>query len=314
MAHKNGYHESANVESSTRNGFIEDKIVKPSMIINPNDYDEVEKLASFVRAKTQYKPKIAIICGTGLGKIVNLIEKPDVLSYTDIPGFPVSTVRGHKGNFVFGSLNGKSIVCMQGRIHTYEGYSMELCTLPIRLMSLLGVETLIVTNAAGGLNSSSQRQGDIILIKDHLCLPGFAGRSPLCGPNDERFGPRFPTMLNAYDNGLRKIAKDVAKEIGLKLEEGVYAMTGGPQFETPAENRYFKALGADLIGMSTAHEVIVARHCDIKCLGLSLVTNLSELETNIEEIPSDVHSEVLKQGEESVDKASNFVAQLVKRL
>jgi len=273
----------------------------------------LKKIAHFVRSKTQYKPSIGIICGTGLGKIVNLIEKPDILSFTDIPGFPVSTVRGHKGNFVFGTLCGKSVICMQGRIHTYEGYSVDLCTLPVRLMSLLGVETMIVTNAAGGLNAS-QRQGDIILIKDHLCLPGFAGRSPLCGPNDERFGPRFPSMNNAYDNGLRKIAKDVAADIGLNLQEGVYAMTGGPQFETPAENRYFKALGADLIGMSTAHEVIVARHCDIKVVGLSLVTNLSELESDIEGIPSDVHSEVLKAGEESVDKASNFVAQLVRRL
>jgi len=248
-----------------------------------------------------------------LGKIVDLIERPEILSYHDIPGFPVSTVRGHKGNFVFGTLNGKQVICMQGRFHTYEGYSMELCTLPVRLMSLLGVETMIVTNAAGGLNAN-QRQGDIILIKDHLCLPGFAGRSPLCGPNDERFGPRFPSMANAYDNGLRKIAKDVATEIGMKLHEGVYAMTGGPQFETPAECRYFKALGADLIGMSTAHEVIVARHCDMKVVGLSLVTNLSELESDVDGETCDVHSEVLKTGEESVVKASNFVAQLVKRL
>jgi len=313
MAHTNGYHNGAS-EKSSESGFVEADIIESSTSINPNAYEDVAKLADFVRSKTQCKPKIGIICGTGWGKIVNLIEKPDILSYTDIPGFPVSTVKGHKGNFVFGTLCGKSIVCMQGRIHTYEGYSMELCTLPVRLMSLLGVETMIVTNAAGGLNSSTQRQGDIILIKDHLCLPGFAGKSPLCGPNDERFGPRFLSMNNAYDRGLRKIAKEVAAEIGLKLQEGVYAMTGGPQFETPAENRYFKALGADLIGMSTAHEVIVARHCDIKVVGLSLVTNLSEFETDVDGETNDVHSEVLKTGEESMEKASNFVTKLVKCL
>jgi len=284
--------------------------------MNANSYDDVEQLAQIVRKVTHHRPTVGVVCGSGLGKIAQLLTNQDVLPYENLPNFPVSTVAGHAGRFVFGELEGKTIACMQGRVHPYEGYDLAKAALPIRLMKLLGVETLILTNAVGGLNRS-YKTGDMVALKDHIFLPGLAGYSPLRGPNDERFGPRFLTMANAYDRKLRKLALDTASEIDVSLHEGVYIMCGGPQFETPAENRFLRTLGGDVVGMSVAHETIVARHCGLNVLGLSLVTNMSEMkDTDNDEIEetADVHAEVLEMGNLYSDKASGLVRAIIKKL
>jgi len=284
--------------------------------INANCYDDVEGLAQLVRKVTQHRPTIGVVCGSGLGKIAQLLTEQDVLPYANLPNFPVSTVAGHAGQFVFGKLEGKTIVCMQGRVHPYEGYDLSKAALPIRLMKVLGIDTLILTNAVGGLNRS-YKTGDMVALKDHIFLPGLAGHSPLRGANDERFGPRFLTMANAYDRRLRKMALETAKEIAVTLHEGVYIMCGGPQFETPAENRFLRTLGGDVVGMSVAHETIVARHCGLNVLGLSLVTNMSEMkDTETEELTEsvDVHAEVLEMGNLFADKASGLVRAIIKKL
>jgi purine-nucleoside phosphorylase len=284
--------------------------------INANNYDDVEQLAQLVRKVTQHRPTIGIVCGSGLGKIAQLLTKQDVLPYENLPNFPVSTVAGHAGRFVFGELEGKTIACMQGRVHPYEGYDLAKAALPIRLMKLLGVETVILTNAVGGLNRT-YKTGDMVALKDHIFLPGLAGYSPLRGPNDERFGPRFLTMANAYDRRLRKLALETASELGVNLHEGTYIMCGGPQFETPAENRFLQTLGGDVVGMSVAHETIVARHCGLNVLGLSLVTNMSEMkdtdDDSVHEKP-DVHAEVLEMGNLFSDKACGLIRAIVKKL
>jgi purine-nucleoside phosphorylase len=252
-----------------------------------------------------------------LGKIASMLDKQDVLPYETLPNFPVSTVAGHAGNFVFGELEGKTIVCMQGRVHPYEGYDLSKAALPIRVMKLLGIDTVILTNAVGGLNRS-YKTGDMVALKDHIFLPGLAGHSPLRGPNDEKFGPRFLTMANAYDRRLRKVALATAKEVGVTVHEGVYIMCGGPQFETPAENRFLRTLGGDVVGMSVAHETIVARHCGLNVLGLSLVTNMSEMkesecEDDVAE-PADVHAEVLEMGNKCAEQACGLVRAIIKKL
>jgi len=285
---------------------------------NPNCYADVEELAKIVRKATKHRPTIGVVCGSGLGKIAQLLTEQDVLPYENLPNFPVSTVAGHAGQFVFGRLEGKTIVCMQGRVHPYEGYDLAKAALPIRLMKLLGIETLILTNAVGGLNSN-YKTGDMVALKDHIFLPGLAGYSPLRGPNDERFGPRFVTMANAYNRQLRKLALATAKGVGVNLHEGVYIMCGGPQFETPAENRFLRTLGGDVVGMSVAHEAIVARHCGLNVLGLSLVTNLSVMKDNddedIEQVEnSDVHAEVLEMGNLCADKACGLIRAIIQKL
>jgi len=284
---------------------------------NPNNYDDVQKLAEIVRKTTRHRPTIGVVCGSGLGKIAQLLTEQDVLPYENLPNFPVSTVAGHVGQFVFGKLEGKTIVCMQGRVHPYEGYDLATAALPIRLMKLLGIETLILTNAVGGLNAN-YKTGDMVALKDHIFLPGLAGHSPLKGLNDDRFGPRFLTMANAYNRVLRKLALDTAKDVGMNLHEGVYIMCGGPQFETPAENRFLRTLGGDVVGMSVAHEAIVARHCGLNVLGLSLVTNLSVMKDNDNEKEIaesvDLHAEVLEMGNLCADKACGLVRAIIKKL
>jgi purine-nucleoside phosphorylase len=284
--------------------------------MNANSYDDVEHIVQVVRKATSHRPTIGVVCGSGLGKIAQMLDKQDVLPYETLPNFPVSTVAGHAGNFVFGELEGKTIVCMQGRVHPYEGYDFSKAALPIRVMKLLGIDTLILTNAVGGLNRS-YKTGDMVALKDHIFLPGLAGHSPLRGPNDERFGPRFLTMANAYDRRLRNLALETAKEVGFTLHEGVYIMCGGPQFETPAENRFLRTLGGDVVGMSVAHETIVARHCGLNVLGLSLVTNISEMkDTDCEDVGEtpDVHAEVLEMGNQCADKACGLVRAIIKKL
>lgn len=214
------------------------------------------------------EPVVGIVLGSGLGKLAEKIENPIVIPYKEIPGFPVSTAVGHKGNFIAGELGGKFVVAMQGRFHYYEGYPMELVTLPIRVMKVLGIKYLFVSNAAGGVNFDF-KVGDLMIIKDHINhLP-----NPLVGPNMEDFGPRFPDMTRPYDKGLITKAKEIAAGLDIELREGVYFAGTGPSYETPAEYKYFRLIGADAVGMSTIPEVIVARHSSIPVFGMSVITN-----------------------------------------
>ncbi len=213
-------------------------------------------------------PQAGIVLGSGLGRLAEHIEDPIVIPYKDIPGFPVSTAVGHKGNFIIGTLGGKTVVAMQGRFHYYEGYTMELVTLPIRVMKVLGISYLFVSNAAGGVNFDF-KVGDLMIITDHINhLP-----NPLVGPNLEEFGPRFPDMTRPYDKGLIKKAKEIAEANDIAVKQGVYFAGTGPSYETPAEYKYFRLIGADAVGMSTIPEVIVARHSDIPVFGMSVITN-----------------------------------------
>uniref|UniRef100_A0A8C5ETY0 purine-nucleoside phosphorylase n=1 Tax=Gouania willdenowi TaxID=441366 RepID=A0A8C5ETY0_GOUWI len=213
-----------------------------------SSYDDYKETADWLLAQTKQRPKVAIICGSGLGGLADLLQDKRKFSYKDIPRFPTSTVQGHAGQLVFGTLQGRECVCMQGRFHFYEGYDINTVTYPVRVFFLIGVETLIVTNAAGGLNGT-YNIGDIMLIKDHINMPGFAGQNPLCGHNDERFGVRFPCMSDAYDCELRALAKQTAVEQDCDsfLQEGVYCMLAGPTFETIAECKVLQTLGADAV-------------------------------------------------------------------
>ena len=230
---------------------------------------KIRTAADYVRSRIgDAEPLAGIILGSGLGRLAEKIENPVVIPYREIPGFPVSTAVGHKGNFIIGSLGGKTVVAMQGRFHYYEGYPMELVTLPVRVMKLLGIKWLFVSNAAGGVNFDF-KVGDLMVITDHINhLP-----NPLVGPNLEEFGPRFPDMTRPYDSELRKLALRLAEQMGVRLRQGVYFAGTGPSYETPAEYKYFRMIGADAVGMSTIPEVIVARHSSIPVFGMSVITN-----------------------------------------
>uniref|UniRef100_A0A5S6QPT3 Purine nucleoside phosphorylase n=1 Tax=Trichuris muris TaxID=70415 RepID=A0A5S6QPT3_TRIMR len=270
-----------------------------------SDYETVNATAQFVKGRIKRQPQLGIVCGSGLGQIPELFENCETLPYADIPNFPISTVKGHKGNLVFGTWQGASVVCMQGRIHPYEGVPMNLSVMPIRLMKLLGVRTIIITNAAGGVNPN-YNVGDIMLIKDHIGLTCLAHPGPLVGENDERFGPRFPSMSCVYDKRYRAMLKRMSEKCNIKIQEGVYCMTFGPQYESPAEARSIRQIGADAVGMSTVHEVITAAHCGMKILGMSIITN--KLCCDCDEVVDDVsHEEVLTV----MTKASGKVLQLL---
>lgn len=230
----------------------------------------VREAADYLRPKLQ-NPKIGLILGSGLGVLADLIEEATIFPYGDVPHFPVSTVEGHAGELVAGTVQGKGVLMMKGRFHLYEGYEGGSVTFPVRVMKALGVETLIVTNAAGGVNTGF-RVGDLMLISDHINL---MNRSPLIGPNDPSFGVRFPDMSEAYAKRLRALAHQAAAEQGIALEEGVYAGLLGPTYETPAEIRMVRTLGGDAVGMSTVPEVIAARHAGIEVLGISCITNMA---------------------------------------
>lgn len=236
-------------------------------------YDQVVEATNAILAHVACKPAVALVLGSGLGDLAQEIENVVAIPYTEIPHFAYSTVAGHAGRLLIGNLAGVPIVAMQGRFHLYEGYTPQMLTLPIRVMSLLGAHTLLVTNAAGGVNPA-YRPGDFMLIHDHIALPGLAGVNPLLGPNDERFGVRFPPLAKAYDEQLRTLAHSVAAQIPqVTLHEGIYTMVAGPSFETEAELRFLRVIGTDAVGMSTVPEVVVARHMDMRVLGLSLITN-----------------------------------------
>lgn len=231
--------------------------------------ERVREAALGVRGQLgDVQPQLGIILGSGLGKLGEAIENQIVIPYSRIPGFPVSTAIGHKGNFIVGDLGGKKVIAMDGRIHFYEGYPMEVVVLPTRVMLELGIKALIVSNAAGGVNYSF-RIGDIVLLKDHINLMP----NPLIGPNIDDLGPRFPDMTRPYDPGLLSRAETIAEEMGIQVKKGVYVGTTGPSYETPSEYKYFRAIGGDCVGMSTVPEVIAARHAGVPVLGMSVITN-----------------------------------------
>lgn len=238
------------------------------------EYDKLQESLQYVKSLTNIQPKIGIVCGSGLGGLCDIIENPVSIPYAKIPHFPRSTVVGHSGELVLGKKNGVPVVCMRGRVHLYEGYDVVECIRPIRLMAMLGIEILCVTNAAGNVNKNF-RPGDFMVIKDHISFPSLAGENPLRGPHDPRFGDRFVTMSNAYDLDLINEIEDASVKVGLDrcVRKGVYAMVVGPTYETIAEAKALKMLGADTIGMSTVHEVIAAHQMGVRCLGISLITN-----------------------------------------
>jgi purine-nucleoside phosphorylase len=232
--------------------------------------EHIETAAALVRSRIAIEPQLAIILGTGLGGLAARIESPVVINYTDIPGFPLSTVESHAGRLLVGHLAGRPVVAMQGRFHKYEGYTLQQATMPVRVMQRLGARTLVVSNACGGMHPE-WNAGDLMLIADHINL---LGDNPLIGPNDDRLGPRFPDCSALYDEGLRALARRVAAERGLTLREGVYVAVSGPNLETRAEYRMLRNLGADVVGMSTVPEALVAAHGGMKVLGISIITDM----------------------------------------
>ena len=253
------------------------------------------------------KPEIGIVLGSGLGKLADQIEHPLVVPYRDIPGFPVSTAIGHKGNFIVGNLGGKCIIAMQGRIHYYEGYGMDLVVLPIRVMMTVGIQRLFVSNAAGGV-SFDLHIGDLMIIKDHInLLP-----NPLIGPNMEHLGPRFPDMTRPYDPSLIALAKQVAADQGITLKEGVYVGGTGPSYETPAEYKYFRLIGGAAVGMSTVPEVIAARHAGVPVFGISVITN--EAHDDYAEDYVNDGDEVVVAANKAADKMTALIREMIERL
>ncbi|XP_033727805.1 purine nucleoside phosphorylase-like [Pecten maximus] len=279
-----------------------------------DSYLEVKKLADDIMAKIKCRPVVGIVCGSGLGELANMVQDDETMAYEEIPGFPVSTVTGHAGKLVFGQLGGKPVVLMKGRVHFYEGISIQKTALPIRVMKLMGVRTLFVTNAAGGLNQSYEI-GDLMIIKDHVNMPGFAGMNPLRGQNDERFGPRFPAISKAYTKRLRDHAKHTAKTLGFEgfaIHEGVYCMLAGPSYETVTECKFLNNIGVDVVGMSTCPEVIVAVHCGMEVFGMSLVTNKAVMEYDVEQVAN--HKEVLEAGVLRSKDVQKLVAAMLETL
>ena len=252
-------------------------------------------------------PLAGIVLGSGLGKLADKIQNPTVIPYKDIPGFPVSTAIGHKGNFIAGELGGKFVIAMQGRIHYYEGYPMELVTLPIRVMKVLGISYLFVSNAAGGINFDF-RVGDLMIIKDHInLLP-----NPLIGKNLDDFGPRFPDMTHPYDAKLIAKAKEIAADANIELREGVYIAGTGPSYETPAEWHFFRTIGADAVGMSTVPEVIVARHSEIQVFGMSVITNAAQVEFDADY--KNDGDDVVKAADLAADKMTLIFSKIIESL
>eukprot|EP00301_Raphidiophrys_heterophryoidea_P009210 c13565_g1_i1.p1 GENE.c13565_g1_i1~~c13565_g1_i1.p1 ORF type:complete len:300 (+),score=69.35 c13565_g1_i1:170-1069(+) len=260
------------------------------------DYQLAKDTADFIKTRVQTQPKVAIICGSGLGVLADEVDKEHILKYEEIPNFPHASVLGHVGQLVFGKLAGMPVVLMQGRFHRYEGYTAEEVTRIVRVFYMLGAETLVVTNAAGALNQT-YKTGDIMLIKDHIGLANLAGNSALVGPNDDRLGTRFPDMSNAYSARLRMLARTCANQLSIPIQEGVFALSGGPSYETPAEVRTLALLGGDSVAMSTVPEVTVARHIGLRVVGFSMISNVCkhfvpEDDMITEEV--DLHKEVLE--------------------
>lgn len=270
--------------------------------------EQMHGASDFVQSRIgDRQPVLGIVLGSGLGRLAEKIENPLVIPYRDIPGFPVSTAIGHKGNYIVGELGGKCVIAMQGRIHYYEGYGMNLVTLPIRVMQFIGIKALIVSNAAGGVNFDF-KVGDLMLIKDHInLLP-----NPLIGPNLDELGPRFPDMTRPYDPGLIALAEEIAGEMGVPLRKGTYLGSTGPTYETPAEYKYFRTIGADAVGMSTIPEVIVARHSGIPVFGISVITN--EAHDDYAEDYVNDGAAVVAAADQAAVRMTELVTRLIERM
>ncbi len=266
-------------------------------------WEKVQETVDFIIEKTNFKPEYGVILGSGLGSFTEDIDIKYILEYSTIPNFPVSTVQGHKGALVFGTIGTKNVVAMQGRFHYYEGYDMKQVTFPVRVMKHLGIEKLIVSNASGGVNPK-YKVGSVVIIKDHINL---MPEHPLRGKNDERFGERFVNMSEPYSKAMIDKAKQIANELNIEVHDGVYLGLQGPTFETLAEYKMVKILGADCVGMSTVPEVIVARHMNMQCFGLSVITDMGD-EENIDEVN---HQEVLKAAKQAEPNVRNLIKELI---
>jgi purine-nucleoside phosphorylase len=271
--------------------------------------EEIEQAAESVRRRLRRTPRIGMILGSGLGDLADLVEDAVRVPYAEVPFWPSATVQGHVGLLVAGRLFGADVAVLQGRVHFYEGYSMAEVTLPVRVMKLLGIETLILTNAAGAINPGFE-PGDVMLITDHIAMIGMAGMNPLRGPNLDEFGPRFPDMSQVYDRQLAQLAREEAKKASVELREGVYCGLSGPSFETPADLRFLRAIGADAVGMSTVPEAIVARHASMRVLGLSGISN----KANLDGSTVTTHEEVLAAGQVIVPRMRSLIQRLLPQL
>ncbi len=266
----------------------------------------ITKAVEFIKSKITDTYEIGIILGSGLGTLGEKIENPQFVDYSDIPDFPVSTAPGHVGRFVFGTLNGKKVMCMQGRIHLYEGYPVENVVMPIRVMKLMGVQKLVVTNAAGGINESFD-VGDIMVITDHI---NFTGKNCLIGKNDDRFGVRFPDMSFGYSPELSNIAFNCAEKLGMKLQKGIYIGCTGPSYETPAEIRAFRVLGADAVGMSTVPEATVAKWAGMDVIGISCICNSAAGVSTV----ALSHEDVIHAANIAKDRFKALVKEVIKKI
>jgi purine-nucleoside phosphorylase len=271
--------------------------------------DQIDRIADFIRSKSSYHPKVGIILGSGLGALATSVELPTIIPYNEIPEWPVSTVIGHQGHLIFGIFEKKEVIVMQGRVHYYEGYSIAQVVLPVRVLQRLGIETLIVTNAAGAVNPNFTA-GDLMVITDHINMIGMAGLNPLRGPNLDNIGPRFPDMSQAYDKALIDIARKVALEVNINLREGIYISLAGPSFETPADLRFLRIIGADAVGMSTVPEVVTARHGGTRVLGISGISN----KANLDGATLTTHEEVLEAGQILAPKLTTLIKGVMRRL
>lgn len=269
---------------------------------------QIDEVVTIIKQKVSYKPDYAIILGSGLGNLADSVVDQQVIASSELPFWPQSTVQGHSGRLIFGKLENKTVMVMQGRTHYYEGYPMDQIVLPVRVMERMGISTLIVTNAAGAIHPDFV-PGDLMLITDHIGLIGMAGLNPLRGPNLDVFGPRFPDMSQAYDRNLGKIARQISKELNLGIREGVYVCLSGPSFESPADLRFLRAIGADAVGMSTVPEVITARHGGMRVLGISGISNKANLDGNTET----THEEVLEAGKVIVPKLEKIIREILRR-
>lgn len=270
---------------------------------------EIDVVADTVRRCMNYHPRVGMILGSGLGSLADLVQQPDVIPFAEIPGWPLSTVQGHSGRMVIGKLEGVEVLVLQGRVHYYEGYSMQEVTLPVRVMQRLDVQTLIVTNAAGAINPDFE-PGDVMLITDHIALSTMTGANPLRGHNLDQLGPRFPDMSQAYNRSLMALARQEAQAAGIELREGVYIGLSGPSFETPADLRFLRAIGADAVGMSTVPEVIVAHHGGTRVLGFSGISN----KANLDGSTVTTHEEVLQAGAVIVPKLTSILQRVLRHL
>jgi purine-nucleoside phosphorylase len=283
-------------------------VPKLMQFLTRTDY---EMAANYVRSQTQHKPQIGIVLGSGLGELADAVDQADRIPFDKIPNWPPSTVSGHAGTLHIGRLEGRDVMIMQGRIHFYEGYGMDLVTLPIRVMQLMGLDTVVLTNAAGGINPT-YRAGDVMLLRDHINLIGMAGQNPLRGPNDDTLGTRFPDMTRVYDRELRNLALKIAQESGIALHQGVYMCLAGPSFETPADIRFLRAAGVDAVGMSTVPEAIVARHAGMRVLGFSGISNAAIDDPDTEAVTT--HEEVLEAGKVIVPKLQTLIRGVLREI